>query len=114
MLLQHRFRERSISPYNKSCTVILSPAVIFSLEPPVPAAFFDIVTTSDKLLFSNTIIDVIIFVVDAIALFCVSFFAHITSLVVLSYIIAALAFNVGSSVGFVTVSIVFFIKLPTI
>ena len=67
------FPERIISPYNKSLIVILSPAFKPNLDPPVPAAFFEISTVSFKLQFSIIIVAVIIFVVEAIFLFWFSF-----------------------------------------
>ena len=99
------FPDLNINPYNKSLTVILSLAFNFNLEPPVPAAFADISTMFFKLVFSITISAVIIFVVDAIFVFVVSFFPYNIALLCLSITTANLEFIFGFSVASLAVSI---------
>ena len=92
------FPDFSISPYNKSCTVILSFTFNPNLEPPVPAAFLSIVTTSVKSAFSSTTIAVIILVVLAIGTCFSPFFSYKIVLEALSKTRPILAFNFGSPV----------------
>ena len=78
------FPDLSISPYNKSLTLALSPLFSPNLEPPVPPAFALTVTVSFKSAFSNMTIVVIIFVVDAMADLTSSFFPIIILFEILS------------------------------
>ena len=66
MAIAQSFPERSINPYRRSCMFIFVLLEIPKVEPLILAAFVEIETCSSNLQLSIAIMEVRIFVVDAI------------------------------------------------
>src|SRR5574344_224222 len=74
--MHNHFRDGKSIPYSKLLALTLSPFFNPTVDPPIRAAFEETSIISSILQFSTSIIDVIIFVREAIGLFSLAFLSY--------------------------------------